>query len=55
MGYLAFGILLLIMGGTLAMAGTSLSLTSGWASIALGSILVVAHVAVGPRSDATME
>ena len=54
-GYLAFGIFLLLLGGTLAMTGVPLLLSSGWITVALGAILVVAHVAVGPHVDATME
>ena len=51
-GYLAFGILLLLVGGTLSIVGVPLLLAPGWVSIALGAILVTAHVAVGPTRAA---
>lgn len=55
MGFLAFGILLLLLGGALALAdlfppGPLLYplLYTGWILLALGTTLVVIHVAVGP-------
>lgn len=62
MGFLAFGILLLLLGGVLALAdllppGPLLSplIYTGWLLLALGTTLVVIHVAVGPPRDARLE
>ena len=48
MGYLAFGTFLLILGGALAVSGVPLFAAPAWITIALGCVLIVAHVAVGP-------
>ena len=55
MGFLAFGILLLLLGGTLALAdlfprGPLLGplIYTGWTLLAVGTTLVIVHVAVGP-------
>lgn len=54
-GFLAFGILLLLVGGALALAdllppGPLLGplIYTGWTLLALGTTLVIVHVAVGP-------
>ena len=56
MGLLAFGIFLLVVGAALAFAelaplggfGAPL-MWAGWVCLALGAILIVAHVATGPK------
>lgn len=54
MGFLAFGIFLLLLGALLALAGVDLLLWAGWVCLALGAILTVMHVAVGPRRTREM-
>lgn len=51
MGHLlAFGTFLLILGGALAVSRLTLLLAPGWIAIALGCVLIVAHVATGPTA-----
>ncbi|HVM46114.1 MAG TPA: hypothetical protein VM582_09285 [Candidatus Thermoplasmatota archaeon] len=53
MGYVASGILLLLLGMPLVLAGrAALVVAAGWACLALAATLLVAHVAVGPRRRA---
>lgn len=51
-GDLAFGLFLLLLGVVVASTGTGSFFWAGWISIAFGAILLVAHVAVGPRRTA---
>lgn len=53
MGYLAFGIFLLLVGMALIVSGIPYLLGAGWTSVALASILIVVHLAVGPRRGGT--
>lgn len=50
--HLAFGTLLLILGGAFAVSRVPLLLAAGWIAIAIGCVLIVAHVAVGPTPSA---
>lgn len=52
-GFLAFGLFLLVVGlGVLLIPGGSLATTLAWTGgvvLAMGLVLVILHVAVGPR------
>jgi hypothetical protein len=52
-GFLAFGLFLILLGAglSLAPAGPFFAVleTASWISLAIGAVLVVVHVAMGPR------
>lgn len=49
MGFLAFGIFLLVVGLGLSVTTVPSLVWAGWACLALGSVLLVIDLAVGPR------
>lgn len=49
MGFLAFGIFLLLVGLALSVTPIGFLIWAGWICIALGAILIVAHLAIGPK------